>query len=306
MDGIETLRQLRRIDAGVAVVMFSSLTERGARATFDALDAGASDYVTKPSSIAGESLDGVVRDHLRPKLLAVARVRRARGTVELTRSPRSLSPPLAKRLPPAVVPPAVVVIASSTGGPNALAQVLPHFAASLPVPILIVQHMPPVFTRCLAERLAASCPLRVVESQGGETVAPGTIFIAPGGKHLEVVRDGAGYRTVISDGPPESSCKPAADVLFRSATKAYGAAVLAVVLTGMGQDGLAGSELIVRGGGSVIAQDRASCVVWGMPKAIEEAGIASAVVPLSDVAATVTDRVVSRATQRLALREGAR
>jgi len=187
--------------------------------------------------------------------------------------------------------PQVVAIASSTGGPNALSEIIPLLAADLSVPVLIVQHMPPVFTRCLAERLAGRSRLQVIESAGGELIRPGTVYIAPGDFHLEVARDAQGVRTKLSSGPTENSCRPAADVLFRSVSRVYGPAALCVVLTGMGSDGALGARDVVQAGGRVLAQSGPSCVVWGMPRAVEEAGLCEAVVSLSEMAMAINQRV---------------
>jgi two-component system chemotaxis response regulator CheB len=153
--------------------------------------------------------------------------------------------------------------------------------------------MPPIFTRCLADRLSARCELKIVESQGGEKVLPGHVYIAPGHRHLELSREADGMRTVLTDGPPENSCRPAADVLMRSVVRAYGGAVMGVVLTGMGQDGLRGSRDITEAGGRVLVQSGPTCVIWGMPKAVEEAGLAEAVVPLPELASAILQRVGS-------------
>ncbi|MDB4987885.1 MAG: response regulator receiver modulated CheB methylesterase [Myxococcaceae bacterium] len=380
MDGITTLIYLREARPRLPVVMFSALTERGANVTFDALAAGASDYVLKPSAQDGETLEGVVANALVPKLLGLTRSPfgvalqeamaslpperaldrkltpvRLTGRPSLPNRPSLISPtllsapaglapklrpsatptlrvpatvplgkPLATELalsirheagasrpsaPTAMVAPqqqtlrpmeraslarhpvGIIVIAASTGGPNALADLLPRLPAGLPVPIVVVQHMPALFTRCLAERLATRTELRVLESAGQELLLPGTVYIAPGNRHLEVVRDALGVRTLVTDGPAENSCRPAADVLFRSVARAYGGAVLCVVLTGMGQDGARGAREIVNAGGRVLVQSGPTCVIWGMPKAIEEAGLAEAVVPLSEMAAAILQRV---------------
>jgi len=198
-------------------------------------------------------------------------------------------------------PPRIVVIAASTGGPNALVEFLPALPAHFPLPIVLVQHMPPVFTRCLAERLDPRCGLRVLESQGEEPLRPGTVWIAQGGRHIEVARAGTDFVTRLTDAPPESSCRPAADVLFRSAARVFGPSVIAVVMTGMGQDGLLGAGEIVAAGGRVLVQDRASCTVWGMPRAVEQAGLADLVVPLRELASVLTSQVTASS---LALRAG--
>jgi two-component system chemotaxis response regulator CheB len=174
----------------------------------------------------------------------------------------------------------VVVIAVSTGGPNALTELLPEFPSDFPVPILIVQHMPSTFTDLLADRLDTICDLKVSQGVANEVVGPGHAWMAPGDFHMIVRREGTLVRIQTHQGPPENSCRPSADVLFRSAVEAYGAHVLAVVLTGMGQDGLRGCERIHEAGGQVIVQDEASSVIWGMPRFVVNAGLADKVLPL--------------------------
>ncbi|MDA8291764.1 MAG: CheB methylesterase domain-containing protein, partial [Actinomycetota bacterium] len=183
--------------------------------------------------------------------------------------------------------PEAVVIGSSTGGPHALTEVIPLLPASLPVPVLVVQHMPPLFTRMLAERLDARSSLHVVEVSAERPVVPGTVYVAAGGTHLVVRRRGTSVLAEVDDGPPENSCKPAVDVLFRSAAGVWGGDVLGVVLTGMGQDGLEGSRLLAAAGGTVIAQDEETSVVWGMPGAVSRAGLAAETLPLADVGPAV-------------------
>jgi two-component system chemotaxis response regulator CheB len=185
----------------------------------------------------------------------------------------------------------LIAIGVSTGGPNALADLVPRLPADLGVPVVIVQHMPPMFTRLLAERLDARSALRVAEGVDGAPVHAGQVWIAPGDRHLEVVRHAGGLRLRTTLAPPENSCRPAVDVLFRTATAADGPGVLAVVLTGMGVDGRRGAELVRSAGGAVLAQDEASSVVWGMPGAVVRAGLADAVVPLEGMAAALTRRV---------------
>jgi two-component system chemotaxis response regulator CheB len=184
-----------------------------------------------------------------------------------------------------------VVIASATGGPSALSEIIPRLPRELPVPVLIVQQMPPIFTHCLAERLAERSAVEVVESVGGEALRPGCVYVAPGDFHLELAREGELVRTRLSNAAPEHACRPAADVLFRSAAQLYAARVLAVVLTGMGSDGKLGAQAIAQAGGRVIAQSGPSCVVWGMPRAVEEAGLCEAVLPLHELANAIHERV---------------
>jgi two-component system chemotaxis response regulator CheB len=282
MDGVETLLKLRQAHPSLPVIMFSALTERGAEVTVRALAAGASDYVCKPSATAGRSAESVISQELIPKILALC------GRPSL-RSP-TIKPPASNERRTRRRQAELVVIASSTGGPNALAELLPLLPPSLPVPVLIVQHMPPVFTRYLAERFNAVGPLRAREASEGDPLVPGQILVAPGDYHLEIHRDAQGSRATLNQGPPENSCRPAADVLFRSAAAGYGASVLAVVLTGMGQDGLVGARAVVEAGGQVLVQNGPSCVVWGMPKAVEQAGLADRVLPLSELAGEITAR----------------
>jgi two-component system chemotaxis response regulator CheB len=292
MDGIATLKQIRELYPRLPVIMFSTQTERGARVTFDALAAGANDYALKPSAQNGETLEGLVAQVLVPKLVAIVRpglADKPQGRAAKSAGERSLPRPSLSSA--ARMRPAVVALAAATGGPNALADVIPLLPKDLPVPVLVVQHMPAIFTRCLAERLDERSALRVIEVQGNEVLEPGTVYVAQGGFHLELVREGDVVRTVLGQGPSEHSVKPAADVLFRSLARVYGASALAVVLTGMGSDGKLGAQEIVAAGGRVLTQSAASCVVASMPRAVEQAGLAEAVVNLADMADAISARV---------------
>jgi two-component system chemotaxis response regulator CheB len=281
MNGIEAVRAIRATRNRVPIVMFSTLTERGASATLDALAAGANEYVTKPANVGSvsQSMESV-RAQLIPKIKALT------GR-PVTGVPVAAAPPPVPRVPVARSAPgkkpAVLVIGSSTGGPEALAQVLPKLPAALPVPVLLVQHMPPVFTRQFAQRLDRLSPLRVVEAADGSPLVPGTVHLAPGDHHLVVRATGRGLQTGLTQGPPENFCRPAVDPLFRSAVAAYDGAVLAVVLTGMGSDGRNGAAEIRAAGGTVLVQDQASSVVWGMPGAIAQAGLADEILPLDRI-----------------------
>ncbi|MCC7010697.1 MAG: chemotaxis response regulator protein-glutamate methylesterase [Acidobacteria bacterium] len=303
LDGIATVREVRRQWPTLPVVMFSTLTERGAAATMDALSAGASDYVTKPANVGSvtAALDRIRQD-LVPKLRALTARRRHPQTAKLP----SPSPARSAGAPaPAAVfarsatagGPAVLCIGTSTGGPNALAAMLPALPKGLGVPIVIVQHMPPFFTKLLADRLDQQCGFPVHEATAGQEVLPDHCYIAPGDFHMEVRRQGTGVTLALTQAPPENSCRPSVDVLFRSVAQVYGARVLGVVLTGMGQDGLAGSRHITEAGGSVIAQDEATSVVWGMPGFVVQNGLASAVLPLESLAAEITARLGHRRVQ---------
>lgn len=291
MDGLETLTELRKLYPRLPVIMFSTLTERGASTTMDALLRGANDYVTKPANVGSVAeAQSRIRAALIPRVHALA----GRTPAPARRPPTSSARPAGRsgaagRRPAGRID--AVVIGVSTGGPNALAEVVPALPADLAVPVHIVQHMPPMFTRLLAERLDASGPLQVREAIDGEAVGAGQVRIAPGDRHLEVRRVGTQVRTVLHNGPPENSCRPSADVLFRSAATTYGDHVLAVVLTGMGSDGKRGTELVRDAGGRILAQDEASSVVWGMPGAVVEAGLVDEVLPLSVIARTIASRV---------------
>jgi two-component system chemotaxis response regulator CheB len=281
LDGLDTLPELRKNYPKLPVIMFSTLTERGALATLDALARGATDYVTKPANVGSVAAAiQSVKSQLIPRIKALC----PESTATVSRPAASVARPAvtrpANRLPQACDG---VLIGSSTGGPQALTTVLSNLPASFPVPIVIVQHMPPVFTRHLAVRLNQMCALDVQEAAGGETLRPGQVLIAPGDFHLELERRGIAVKTVLHQQPPENSCRPAVDVLFRSGAKVFGANCQAVVLTGMGQDGLRGSEHIVHSGGSVITQDESTSVVWGMPRAVSEAGLARCTLPLATI-----------------------
>src|SRR3954466_8185919 len=280
MNGIEAVRAIRATRNRVPIVMFSTLTERGASATLDALSAGANEYVTKPANVGSvsQSMESV-REQLIPKIKALT------GR-PVTVGPAAAPPPPPRPAAPRTGPgkkPAVLVIGSSTGGPEALAQVLPKLPANLPVPILLVQHMPPVFTRQFAQRLDRLSPLRVVEAADGSPLVPGTLHPAPGDHHLVVRPTAQGPRTGLNQGPPENFCRPAVDPLFRSAVTAYDGAVLALVLTGMGSDGRNGASEIRAAGGTFVVQDQATSVVWGMPGAIARAGLADEILPLDRI-----------------------
>jgi two-component system chemotaxis response regulator CheB len=312
MDGLVTLRQLRARGYRMPVIMCSSLTQRGAQVTIEALANGASDYVAKPrgqssreAAIATLARDLIPRIHALTSHIAASPTAAAHSIAR----PSALTP-LAPPRPqaaqfPASVAPSVVVIGVSTGGPAALDVVLPALPAAFPLPILIVQHMPELFTGLLAERLNTRSRLHIIEAAEGAVISPGTAYIARGNWHLEVILGpGATPRPSLhlTQGPLENYCRPAADVLFRSAARVYNGAVLGVVLTGMGSDGLSGSRVIREHGGSLIAQDRESSIVWGMPGAVTQAGLAQKVLPLDAIAPEIL-RMASRPSAAGELRE---
>ncbi len=294
MGGLETLQRIKKDYPRIRVVMFSTLTQRGAAHTFEALSRGADDYVTKAANVG--SLDtslAALRGELAPK---IKQFFGETSTAPAVRRPKPA--PLDKPAPPRPVapkpPPApavrrqakrveIVAVAVSTGGPNALAEVFPAFPRDFRCPIVITQHMPPMFTRLLAERLDSQSPLRVREAAEGMEIEPGAAYIAPGDYHMTLARRGAGVVVRLNQAPPENSCRPAADVMMRSVAELYGGACLAVVLTGMGQDGLAGARILKEAGAGVLAQDEASSVVWGMPGHVVQAGLADEVAPLDRI-----------------------
>lgn len=294
MNGVDAVRALRDRGVRVPIIMFSTLTERGATATLDALAAGASDYVTKPANVGSlaESL-AQVSEQLGPKIKALAPAARAS-------LPRMGTRPVPGAAPAKVVPelsPAptgavrAVVVGSSTGGPEALSHVLRDLTEPLPVPMLVVQHMPAVFTAQLALRLDRLGPSSVVEAQDGMELEAGSIYIAPGDTHMEFSGVPGRASVRITHGPPVNFCRPSVDVMFRSALTHVGRNVLGVMLTGMGADGRAGAGELVAAGGTMLAQDEESSVVWGMPGAVAMAGFAHRILPISQIAGAITARV---------------
>ncbi len=292
MDGLQALREIRKTHPRLPVIMFSALTERGAAATLDALALGATDYFTKPTGAGGreESLR-VVRDELIPTIKALCpRKDPSRGPALAVLPGPSVSD-AGRPSPTRVGAIQVVAIGTSTGGPTALGEIIASLPPAFPVPIVIVQHMPPMFTRQLADRLTARSPITFEEGRTGVSLYPGRGWIAPGDFHMSLVRTGTNVSVMTHQGPPENSCRPAVDVLFRSVASIYGPASLAVILTGMGQDGFRGCEAIKAAGGQILAQDEASSVVWGMPSFVVRAGLADAILPLSGIAAEIVRRV---------------
>ena len=294
VDGLEVLRALRARESRVRVLVFSSYTRRGAQVTIEALSLWAHDYVLKPSTLGGQGVDDIGVDLVCKIRALVARgTRRVRAPTEPPeRSSEGrwrdgvvdLRAPGDQRID-------VVAIAASTGGPKALMAVLSSLPQSLPVPIAIVQHMPPRFTAQLAKSLDRRCALAVCEGRAGDLLAAGTVYLAPGGRHLGVGRRRDGRVELrIHDRPPEHGCRPAADVLFRDVAAVYGRRASAVVLTGMGSDGTAGCRAIVAAGGEAIVQDRATSVIWSMPGHVATSGLACAVLPLSAIAAHLVAR----------------
>lgn len=294
MDGLGMLRELRKTHRRLPVIMFSSLTERGASETLDALALGASDYFTKPASARGmEASLEVVREKLVPQIKALhasAAGKSVAGSM--------LSKTLSQGHPSPAQEIRIIAIGASTGGPGALAEIFTRLPGNLSVPIVLVQHMPPMFTRILADRLSAQSPIRVQEGTSGAQLQPGQAYIAPGNYHLAVVFDGSSPRLLVHQDPPVNSCRPAVDVLFQSVAKVYGARTLAVLLTGMGNDGVRGCEAVHEAAGRVIVQDEASSVVWGMPGYVAKAGLADRILPPAAIAEEIVRRVQTLGVKR--------
>jgi len=310
MDGLVTLKKLRGRGHRMPVIMCSSLTQRGAKVTIEALAGGASDYVAKPANQASREIAlRTIGADLLPKIHALTGPAQLPSQPVFPGSGRSpLTLPLAP--PPKGQPlnsnPAVLVIGVSTGGPAALDVLLPALPQNFPLPVLIVQHMPELFTKLFAERLNGRCPLAVREAVEGDPVRPGAIYIAKGNWHLEALaacRVGAPVTLHLDQGPLENHCRPAVDVLFRSAAQVWGSGVLAVVLTGMGADGLLGCRTIREHGGGVLAQDQATSAVWGMPGAVANAGLAHKVMALNSIAPEILRLAGRTHTEARELRE---
>lgn len=307
MDGLTTLKKLRARGLKMPVIMCSSLTQRGARVTIEALADGASDYVAKPAGQTSReaAIDALAKE-LIPKIMALAG--HASAPPPAVMEPRSIFEPRPAKAEPqsASWTPKLLAIGVSTGGPAALDQILPAIPANFALPIVVVQHMPELFTSLLAEHLNTHCQLRVREVKEGDEVVPGTITIARGNWHMEVIaaaRNGLPPRLHLNQNAPENHCRPAVDVLFRTAASVYGQGVLAVVLTGMGSDGLAGCRLLRNAGAGVLAQDRATSAVWGMPGAVTNAGLAQRVLPLDAIVPEILRLAKSKPNEVRDLRE---
>ncbi len=321
MDGITALREIRKTHPSLPIVMFSSTTQRGASATMDALTYGASDYVGKPQA-SSDPADAyrVLEETLIPKIKALCQ--RASGdskngisikdrgaarrealaipapekvtALPISQSSPSENPKVVRPEGRPLYPVNALCIGVSTGGPAALMKIFELWRTPLPVPIFIVQHMPPKFTTLLAARLTEIGVMPVQEPYDGQEALAGHAYLAPGGYHLELKQKGTKVLMYLNDDPPENSCKPAVDVLFRSAAKVYGQSLLAVVLTGMGYDGLRGAEDIIRSNGVVLAQDEATSVIGGMPGAIAQADLAEKVLSLE----AIPDEILFRTNLR--------
>ncbi len=279
MNGAEAVRELMR-RRPTPVVMFSAHTRQGARETFDALAAGAVDFVTKPAGEVSADLSKVA-DELTRKLTAAAGARPRAAAVASPPRVRASTPSIGTTTVPGGLP-RLCVVGVSTGGPAALSEVLPALPGDLRLAMIVVQHMPPHFTAALAERLDAQSQLTVREAEHGDRPMPGLVLLAPGDRHLELDERGL---VALSDAAPVHGCRPAADVTMLAAARVYGRRTVAVVMTGMGKDGAAGALAIKQAGGKTFAQDQATSVIYGMPRAAIEAGAIDTVVPLAELAA---------------------
>ena len=298
LDGIGFLERLRPQHPRLPVLVFSTITTHGAPATLQAMWAGASDYLAKPHAGDHAAARAFVHAELAPRLRLLHR-----GTETSVRDRAPQSPVAARAGVPlrhAAPIVSVVAIGASTGGPRALADVLSALPADLEAPVLVVQHIPAAFTRHLADGLASQCELDVREAKAGAQLEPGTVWIAAGDHHLIVKRARGQLVLALEQTPPEHACRPAVDPLLCSLADVFGPAALAVILTGMGQDGLAGCLRIRSVDGQVIAQDESTSVVWGMPGSVVRAGLADAVLPLEAIAAEILTRVRRGRVRRVA------
>jgi two-component system, chemotaxis family, protein-glutamate methylesterase/glutaminase len=323
MDGLSTLKEMKSKGRRVPVIMCSSLTQRGAKVTIEALASGAADYVAKPVGQASrEAAVQTLAQDLVPKILALT-ASSPSNAIPSDSTPAPGAFPAGPNWPPHGAPgiftslaasqpmptsaPGVLLIGVSTGGPAALDVLLPALPAGFPLPVLVVQHMPELFTKMLAERLDSRCPLRVFEAVSGQPIRPGAIHIAKGNWHMEIAATAhsAGPVLRLTQDAPENHCRPAVDVLFRTGVAVYGSRVIGVVLTGMGSDGVAGCRLIREHNGAVLAQDQQTSAVWGMPGAVAQAGLAHRILPLNAIAPEILRLVGRGQREAIELRESA-
>ncbi len=293
MNGIETLKEIEKQKLNVRVIMISTLTAEGAKVTIDALAAGAFDFLKKPTGKGFEENKKLLSKQLIPIVRTLAikssftmsaikrptSISRTRDTTVTTRRPISVRK--------STLSPRIIALGISTGGPNALNKLIPKLPKDLKVPIVLVQHMPPIFTKALADSLDKKSQVTVVEGANGMKLENGTVYIAPGGKQMKIEKCGMATVIKITDAPPENNCKPSADYLFRSVSEVYKGATLGVIMTGMGNDGTKGLQVMKEHGIKVIGQDKESCVVFGMPMEAIKAGVVDVVLPLDKIASEI-------------------
>jgi two-component system chemotaxis response regulator CheB len=306
LSGIDVLRELKQRKRPTKAIMLSSLTANGAQVTTDALLEGAFDFILKPSGSDAEQNRSALQSMLAEKIQTFREGQLGPAARGGEKAPASQAVRLDRDAERAEAPDQTmtrveaIVIGTSTGGPVALRELLPRLPGDLPVPVLIVQHMPEGYTHSLAERLNQASELEVVEACEGMALEPGWAFIAPGGRQMKIAARGRQNVVRLTDDPPENSCRPSVDYLFRSAAATFGGRVLAVVLTGMGRDGMEGCRELKRHGAMVIAQHAEGCTVYGMPKAVAEGGLADRIVPLDKIAAVITARIrLANGTRKL-------
>lgn len=296
MDGFGVLDQIKKMSYKPYVIMFSTLTSRGAEQTIKALTLGATDYIPKPS--AAMDLNSVFEELTRKlkQFKPVIHLEKKNNAVPFSQEKVSITPAR-----PPVIPVAstssrsvrVISIGVSTGGPDALLKIIPRLTKVNLPPVLIVQHMPPLFTKQLANQLNSQSKLNVLEGEEGMVIQAGHIYIAPGGRHMTIEKKGISEVLALNDNPPENFCRPAADVLFRSVAKIHGKYSLNLILTGMGRDGFEGMKELKSNGGYIIAQDQESCVVYGMPSYVVNANLADEVLPLNLIASRIESYCIS-------------
>lgn len=303
VDGLGVLEHIKENSLEVKAVMLSSFTQDGSERTIKALELGAFDFIPKPET---DSMDQSLQE-VRKSLVTVIKSFVRQAELSNILKGKDANAPEISAVPTQPAPPAgksggsseIIAIGISTGGPNALQVVLPKLPGDLGVPILIVQHMPPMFTKSLADSLNKKSTLEIAEARDGQTVEPNVVLIAPGGKQMKIADDPGGKKIVkITDDPPENSCKPSVDYLFRSVSQHYGAKATSVIMTGMGNDGKVGMKLMKRAGAGTIAQDQQSCVVYGMSKEVIEAGIVDVIAPLESLAGEIC-KTVKKAKEAL-------
>ncbi|MBT4890730.1 MAG: chemotaxis response regulator protein-glutamate methylesterase [Rhodospirillales bacterium] len=318
MDGLTAIPLLLKTKPNVMILMSSTLTAQNADTSLRAIQAGAADYLQKPTTNSELTSGQDFRSELlmRIEALGTAARRKARQPPRQASTTSSPSPVAAGRpsatpfatvnksgwnlstskgatlRSPGTLKPKVVAIGSSTGGPEALRDVIQSLSIDINLPVVITQHMPPMFTKILAERLDKSGVWTCREAENGDELKPGLALVAPGGHHMLIKKSNNKYVVELDDSPPENFCRPAVDPMFRSVTRAFGGAVLGVVLTGMGNDGTKGGKDIIDAGGTIIAQDEESSIVWGMPGAVTDAGLCSKLVPIKEIAKYITNFVI--------------
>ncbi len=304
MDGIETLKYIKRDTPEMSVILISAHTQKDSKVTMKALEMGAFDFIPKPESDSMDKSAELIKKSLLPMIKAFARRKEIR---EILHKPRPIMPIIDKPQSDSIdiiqrmrristgqrLKPLAVSIGISTGGPNALAQVIPKLPKTLNVPVLIVQHMPPVFTQALAQSLDSKSELHVIEAADQSIIEPNVVYIAPGGKQMRIeCRSGEKKMIRITDDPPENNCKPSADYLFRSVAECFGERAMGVIMTGMGSDGFLGLKIMKENGAYIIAQDEKSCVVFGMPREPIESGITDVISHLDHIADEIVKIIV--------------